>query len=42
MPSIKVKEANGGYLEGTGVDAETGEEFARYWIDIEPQQHNCT
>jgi predicted acetyltransferase len=38
IPSIKAIEANGGYIGGTGVDAETGKEFARYWIDLEAQQ----
>jgi predicted acetyltransferase len=35
-PSVRVIEANGGILEGTDINTETGETFSRYWIEIEP------
>ena len=37
-PSIRVIEANGGRLENTVTDPETGKQFRRYWIEMEPQQ----
>ena len=38
MPSIRVIESNGGQLKDTGTDPETGKQFQRYWIEMEPQQ----
>lgn len=37
-PSIRVIEANGGRLENTVSDGETGKQFRRYWIEMDPQQ----
>jgi predicted acetyltransferase len=34
LPSIAVIEANGGRLEDSAIDAETGKEYRRYWIDL--------
>lgn len=34
IPSIKVIEANGGRLENTVTDPETGKQFRRYWIEL--------
>jgi predicted acetyltransferase len=36
-PSIRVIDANGGRLENTVTDPETGKQYRRYWIEMEPQ-----
>lgn len=36
--SVRVIEANAGRLENTVTDPETGKQFRRYWIEMEPQQ----
>ena len=35
-PSIKVIERNGGRLEKTITDPETGKQYRHYWIELEP------
>jgi predicted acetyltransferase len=37
-PSIRVIERNGGRLENTVTDPETGQRYRRYWIELEPQR----
>lgn len=37
IPSIRVIEANGGQLENTVTDPETGKLYRRYWIGLEPE-----
>ena len=37
-PSITVIEMNGGHVEDIGTDPDTGQQFRRYWIELEPQQ----
>lgn len=37
LPSIAVIEANGGRLEDSAIDEETGKEYRRYWIDLTPK-----
>lgn len=39
-PSIRTIEANGGRLENTVTDPETGKQYRRYWIEMEPP--TCT
>ncbi|MBI5094330.1 MAG: GNAT family N-acetyltransferase [Candidatus Hydrogenedentes bacterium] len=36
IPSIRVIERNGGHLESTVTDPDTGRSHRRYWIDLEP------
>lgn len=37
-PSNGVIEANGGRLESTVIDPETGKQFRRYWVEMDPLQ----